>query len=83
MKWLVGAACMAAVQALATSSAHAQQQADAKAALYAFVSAKPGEDEKVAKVCRVANKNPDIFADGLAARIVSACILAGISIYYN
>ncbi|MBZ9984929.1 hypothetical protein LB521_27735 [Mesorhizobium sp. BR-1-1-8] len=80
MKWLVGVIGLATM--FGTHAANAQQTTaeQAKAALYAYAK---GDDEKVAKVCRVANKNPDIFADGLASKIVSTCILAGISIYYN
>ncbi|WP_156940420.1 hypothetical protein [Mesorhizobium sp. LSHC414A00] len=76
-----GAICLGGASAQ-QQTATTTQQADAKAALFTFVRAKTGDDATVAKYCRLAKHNPELFKNDDATRIVSTCIAAGISIYY-
>lgn len=93
MKWLIGTACVAIIAASgaylskrysAVVSAHADEQAQAKAreALFTFARAKPDEGEKVASICRVAFANPDVFGSATSQRVVNTCRMAGISASY-
>lgn len=93
MKWLIGAACVAAIAASgvylskqydAVVVAHAAEQAqiEAREALFTFARAKPDEGEKVASVCRVAFANPDVLGSATSQRVVNTCRMAGISTAY-
>jgi len=94
MKYLVGAACIAVIAASGfiigkpLYDAHAEQvqtdaaRQNAREALFEYSRAKPNEAEKVASICKFANKDPDMFPSGMAEKVVNTCLAAGFPIRY-
>ena len=86
MKWLIGTACIAVIAASGFAigkpmyDAH-QQEAKKASALRDLVEYAHGED-RVAMVCRLANKNPELLHGDHAMRVLNTCYLAGVSTLY-